>query len=69
MRKMMVLFTALLMLVLAGTAISEGAASVPEELVGIWHGTGTPKNGGPSIELIVWRDLQCLQLYDEDCRD
>lgn len=51
MRNMMVLFTALLMLVLAGTAISEGAASVPEELVGIWHGTGTPKNGGPSIEL------------------
>lgn len=26
-------------------------AAIPEELVGEWHGTGTPKNGGPSIDL------------------
>ncbi len=27
------------------------AASIPEELVGYWRGVGTPKNGGPAIDL------------------
>lgn len=29
----------------------EGSPAIPEELVGTWKGTGTPKNGGPSIDL------------------
>lgn len=33
----------------AGDAGAE--AAVPEELTGSWHGTGTPKGGGPSIDL------------------
>lgn len=30
---------------------AEAASAVPEELVGSWKGTGTPKNGGPAIDL------------------
>ncbi len=26
-------------------------AALPAEMIGAWHGTGTPKNGGPSIDL------------------
>ncbi|MGI6237196.1 MAG: hypothetical protein ACOYI7_06580 [Candidatus Excrementavichristensenella sp.] len=29
------------------------AAGIPPEIVGEWHGTGTPKNGGPSIDLTI----------------
>ena len=32
---------------------AEEAAGIPEGLAGEWHGTGTPKNGGPSIDLTV----------------
>ena len=35
----------------AETQKEAASASVPEELVGKWHGTGTPKGGGPAIDL------------------
>ena len=43
------LLAALLLCALSVTA--ETAAAVPEEMIGTWHGTGTPKNGGSSIDL------------------
>ena len=35
-----------------GTGSTSGAeAVIPDDLAGTWHGTGTPKGGGPSIDL------------------
>ncbi len=52
MKKMMiVILTVLWMLLCMIPASGEGNTGVPGGLVGDWHGTGTPKNGGPAIDL------------------
>lgn len=42
-----------LLLLCSLTAALAGQPAIPGNLAGEWHGTGTPKKGGPSIDLTI----------------
>ena len=55
MKKLLAAALILSLMLCALSAMAEGseseAAPIPDKLVGQWRGTGTPKNGGPAIDL------------------
>ncbi|MBR7188841.1 MAG: hypothetical protein IKD53_09835 [Clostridia bacterium] len=51
MKRLFAILIVLALLLCALSASAEAGSSIPEALMGEWTGVGTPKNGGPAIDL------------------
>ena len=69
MKKTAVLLAALLAVMLCVTSVcagEAGGAAIPEELVGTWHGAGTPEKGSPiDLTVMIQEDGTGEYIFDQ----